>query len=127
MQTEHETLFEVLEPPPGGVERMRAKLAAPAKQRRGFGVAAPFAPLGFAVIGLGAVAVALLALLVMVRPIGPQPPGTSDNAILAAPQFDRLLGRATPPRPLEVQRDGRPVQTEQLPSTDSRVHIYRML
>ena len=109
-------LFKILEPPPGGVERMRARLAEPPQR------AARFALAAFSV----AAALALAAVLVY-RPIAPPSPGVADNAMLAAPELDRLLGRDTPPVPLTVKRDAEPVQLEELPSTDPQVRIYRML
>jgi hypothetical protein len=132
MQTKRETAFELLEPPPGGVERMRAKLAAPRRTK----LAAPRQPrvrLGLAasaMAALGAAAVMVMAVLVALKSVAPEVPempATGGNAILAAPQFDRLLGRITPPLPLEVERDGEPVRIEPLPSTDPRVRIYRVL
>lgn len=116
MQTEPESLFELLEPPPGGVERMRARLAEPARERRGLWLATS------SVVALGAL-VALLAVL------STEMRGRSagDNPILAAPELDRLLGRPTRAVPLTVERDGRTLQTEELPSSDPQVRIYRVL
>jgi hypothetical protein len=116
MQSDPESLFEQLEPPPGGVERMRARLAAPEPLQGGFGLAAA----GVAAL---AVLVALLTLLSYER-LGPD---MADNPILSSHELDRLLGREVRPVPLTVERDGQSVQTEQLPSTDPRVRIYRML
>jgi len=116
MQSEPESPFEMLEPPPGGVERMRARFAAPEPLHRRFGVAAA----GVAAL---AVLIALLALASNSRPSLE----AAHNAILASPELDRLLGREARPPPLTVERDGQPVQTEQLPSADPRVRIYRML
>lgn len=115
MQNDPESPFEMLEPPPGGVERMRARLAAPEPVQGGFGIAAA----GVAAL---VVLVALLALVASERHSR-----DADNAILAAPELDRLLGREAPPVPLTVERDGRPQQTEELPSSDPRVRIYRAL
>ena len=115
MQNDPESPFELLEPPPGGVERMRARFAAHEPVRSGFGVA-------WAGVAALAVLVALLAL------VGSERHGRdTDNAFLAAPELDRLLGRAVQPRPLTVERDGQPQQVEELPSSDPRVRIYRML
>jgi len=115
MQNDPESPFELLEPPPGGVERMRARFAAPEPSRGGFGVA---------VAGVAALAV-LVGLLALV---GSDRLGRdADNAILAAPELDRLLGRAAQPMPLTVERDGQRQQIEELPSSDPRVRIYRTL
>jgi hypothetical protein len=117
MQTEPESLFELLEPPPGGVERMRARFAEPSRGRQGVWLVAS----GVATV---AAAVALLAVLSTEM----RNRDVADNAMLAAPELDRLLGRqATRPTPLTVERDGQPLRTEELPSSDPRVRIYRVL
>lgn len=117
MQTERDPLFDLFEPPPGGVERMRARFAKPLQARVGPGLAA-----------FGVAAVAVLAALVVLLPMEPPPTSpTVDSAILAAPELDRLLGRASQSLPLTVERDGQPVQTEELPSSDPQVRIYRVL
>ena len=109
-------LFELLEPPPGGVERMRARFGEPPRSRASFRLAA---------VGVAA-ALALAAVLVYL-PIAPPSSGVADNAMVAAPELDRLLGRDTPPVPLTVKRGDHGVQIEELPSTDPQVRIYRML
>ena len=115
MQSDLDSPFEMLEPPPGGVERLRARLAAPEPVRGGLGVAAA---------GVAALAV-LVALLTLVS--NEQRLDERDNAILQARELDRLLGREPPRVPLTVERDGQPQQTEELPSSDPRVRIYRAL
>ena len=109
-------LFDLLEPPAGGVERMRARFAEPAQSRARFGLAA-----------LGVATVLALAAVLVYLPIAPPILGGADNAMVAAPELDRLLGRETPPVPLTVKRDDQPVQIEELPSTDPQVRIYRVL
>jgi hypothetical protein len=115
MQSDPESPFELLEPPVGGVERMRARLAAPEPVHTPFGIA------GAGVASL-AVLIALLALVSSERQ-----GRDADNAILAAPELDRLLGRVAQPVPVTVERDGQRQQIEQLPSSDPRVRIYRAL
>jgi len=118
MQSDPESPFELLDPPSGGVARMRARLAAPEPVRGGFRLA---------VAGVAALA-AFFALLAVIS--NERRGSDAGNAILAAPEFDRLLGREGtqhPPLPLTVERDGRAVPTEELPSSDPRVRIYRML
>jgi hypothetical protein len=116
MQSDPESPFRMLEPPPGGVERMRARFAAPERVYRGFGVA-------------GAGVAALAALVVLLAVVSSERPGrdAGDSSLLASPELDRLLGREARPPPLSVERDGQPVQMEQLPSADPQVRIYRML
>ncbi|HZF29771.1 MAG TPA: hypothetical protein VE907_11665 [Gammaproteobacteria bacterium] len=109
-------LFELLEPPAGGVERFFARLAQPEVRTAGVGLAA------FSVAAL----LALVAVLVY-RPTAPPSPGVADNSIVAAPELDRLLGREAAPVPLTVKRDDQPVQIEELPSSDPQVRIYRVL
>jgi len=115
MQTGPESPFELLEPPPGGVERMRARLAAPLPVRH---------RIGFAVTSVGVVAglVALVAIF-SIEMHGP----VADNPMLVAPELDRLLGREIRAVPLTIERDGQVLQTEELPSSDPRVRIYNVL
>ena len=117
MQIEPESLFELLEPPPGGVERMRARLAGASGVRRPVGLVAS------SVLAVAAI-VALLAVLsteVRNRDV-------PDNAMLASPELDRLLGREERrPVPLTVERNGQRLRTEELPSSDPLVRIYRVL
>jgi hypothetical protein len=116
MRTEPESPFDLLEPPPGGVERMRARFAEPPRARRGIVLAAS-----------GVAALAALVAVLVVLSSEKSSRTTADNAMLAAPELDRLLGRESRPVPLSVERDGQPVQTEQLPSSDPRIRIYRVL
>ena len=113
MQTEPESLFELLEPPPGGVERMRARFAEPPRARHG-------------VLFATSSVVALVALLAVLS-TEMRRPGATDDPLLAAPELDRLLGRPTRAVPLTIERDGQTLQTEELPSSDPQVRIYRVL
>lgn len=116
MQTERDALFELLEPPPGGVERMRARFEGPVHRRVGFGVPA-----------FGVAAVVVLAALMVRLSSAPEHTAVVDNTILAAPELDRLLGRESAPVPLSVERGDQRVQVEELPSSDPQVRIYRVL
>jgi len=115
MQSDPESPFALLEPPPGGVERMRARLATPEPFRSGFAISAA---------GVAALAV-LVALLTVVSKTHSVDPG--EKAMLASHELDRLLGREARPVPLTVEQDGQSVPTEELPSSDTRVRIYRVL
>ncbi len=108
-------VFDLLEPPPGGVERMRARFAESAQKRASVGLAA-----------LGVATVLALAAVLVYFPTAP-PSSPADNAMVAAPEFDRLLGRDAPPVPLTVKRDDQPVQIEELPSSDPQIRMYRAL
>jgi hypothetical protein len=114
MRSDHE--LELLEPPPGGAERFRQRLAASAS-------AAPrYGPM---TAGLAA-----LALLVALFYFGPlrertEPPATA-SSIIDAPEFDRLLGRESQPLPLLVERNDEPLTVAELRSTDPKVRIYEL-
>jgi hypothetical protein len=77
MQSDPESPFRMLEPPPGGVERMRARFAAPERVYRGFGVA-------------GAGVAALAALVVLLAVVSSERPGrdAGDSSLLASPGAD---------------------------------------
>jgi hypothetical protein len=116
MSTEPESPFVTLEPPPGGIERMRARLAEPARSQ--------------SAVWLSASSIAALAILcafLAVISTGLRGPGVAADAMLNAPQLDRLLGRESRFVPLTVEQDGKTIRTEELPSADPRVRIYRML
>ena len=115
MQTGPESPFEQLEPPPGGVERMRARFAEPSRARHGVGLAAS---------GVAALAALVAVLAVLSTEMRSR---TAADTMLAAPELDWLLGRKSQPIPLSVERDGQVVQTEELPSSDPRIRIYRVL
>ncbi|HET7130792.1 MAG TPA: hypothetical protein VFJ95_01035 [Gammaproteobacteria bacterium] len=116
MRTEHDMVFELLDPPPGGVERMRARFAEPEMRAAGFGLAA-----------FGVTALVVLAALLVYQPPESSSSGPIYNAIAASPELDRLLGRETAPVPLTVKRDDEPARIEELPSSDPQVRIYRVL
>lgn len=116
MSTEPESPFDLLEPPPGGIERMRARLAEPARSQPAFWLSAS---------SITALAVLFAFLAVISTEL--RGPGVAADAMLNAPQLDRLLGRELRFVPLTVEQDGKTIPTEELPSSDPRVRIYRIL
>jgi hypothetical protein len=154
MTAEHERdrqdkLFALLDPPRGGEARLRARLAAAGAKP----FARPTAvwPSAAAVSALAMLT--LVAVLVdyparrtpgLDAPTSPQsvpstPVSSNDvettaapnteqrgSNLLASPALDGLLGRAPAAPPPTVRIDDRPVETEELRSTDPRVRIYRL-
>jgi hypothetical protein len=117
MTNDHDELFAPLEPPKGGVERFRAKLAAETAGREPHSYRRPAA--------LAAVVLVLALSAVLYLHVGDRGAITGKPAY-AAPEFDRLLGRESKPLPLRVELNDRPVAVEQLESDDPRVKIYRL-
>ena len=82
---------------------------------------------GFWLAASGVASLVALVALLAVLSIETRGPGVVDDAMLTAPQFDRLLGREARSVPLTVEQEGKSVPTEEVPSADPRVRIYRML
>ena len=114
MKLEPSHIFRELEPPAGGVARMRAKLAAE-RQRR-----------SFEIWWLGPVAAALVVAIAFFAFSGQDPvlPTSAANDLMTAAEFDRLLGRDTEPTEFRVTQGTMPVAVNQLPSNNPRVRIY---
>ena len=108
-------IFELLEPPRGGVEKLRARLAEADAVPH---VARPLA--AFSLLALVALAVSLYWVS---KPREPE----ATASLLEAPEFDRLLGREAPFVPISVQVDQQPAVAEEIESTDPKVRIYRVL
>ncbi|HEU4618068.1 MAG TPA: hypothetical protein VFV10_08500, partial [Gammaproteobacteria bacterium] len=93
MKANREDLFRQIEPPPGGAERLSARLAA---------APSPRTSLALRLTAAGGVAAVALAAAVQLHerfhPPAPAPGDLSD--LSASPEFDRLLGRE--PRPYEL-------------------------
>jgi hypothetical protein len=118
MTKHHDEIFAPLEPPSGGVERFRAKLAAESASRRH--------SYGRPAAALVAVAVVLsLSSLIYLRFENRVEPAAS-GAIYDSPELDRLLGRESRAMPLRVEIDDKVVAVEQLASTDPQVRIYQL-
>jgi len=107
-------LFEILEPPPRGAERMRERLSSDAPNFSRWPRTA--------VAGLAALAV-LCALLFYV----PSQRGVrADLGLVEEPGFDRLLGREPAVSPLSVDVNEQTVRAEPVQSSDPHVRIYRL-
>ena len=107
-------VFELLDPPRGGVEKLRARFAAADVGPR---VSRPLA--AFSLLVLAALAVSLYFV--------PEPREPEAASMFDAPQFDRLLGRDAPVVPISVTVDRQPAAAEEMESTDPKVRIYRVL
>jgi hypothetical protein len=109
-------IFELLEPPRGGVEKLRARLAEPDAGPR---IARPLAV--FSVVAIFAIAASLHFLP------EPREPAVAAASMLEAPEFDRLLGRELRVLPISIQRNEQPIAAEEVESTDPKVRIYELL
>jgi hypothetical protein len=133
MSNRHDTLFELLDPPPGGAQRLRALLlAAPhaAEQPPRWTGAASLATLT-ALLGAIYFGIALPPMPLVTAGSGAatriEPASDIAEGLLASPALDGLLGRIPLEAALSVRIDDRTVETEELPSSDPKVRIYRML
>jgi hypothetical protein len=116
MNTDHGSLFELLEPPSGGVEKLRARLAE-----------AHLGPVGASPLwAFSVLAVVALVALLYYLPDAPEPSPLAGPSILEAPEFDRLLGRELLAVPISVQLNQQPVAAEEIESTDPKVRIYEL-
>jgi hypothetical protein len=90
-------LFEVLEPPPGGLAKLRARIASDTRQRRSFEL------LGYAA------AAALLLFLTGVTIVGPR----GSRSGYAMPQFDQAR--------LRLGMDSSPAEALTIPASERAV------
>src|SRR5262245_31182207 len=104
-------LFAQLEPPSGGVERFRQRLAEPER--------APAAGRWLGAVSVLAIAALVAALLYL--PDARERTVVAGSSLIDAPEFDRLLGREPRDVPLSVQLNEQPIEAEQLQSTDPKV------
>ena len=116
MKLDPSQVFRVLEPPAGGVARMRAKLAAERHRRP------------FEIWWLGPVAAALVVAIAFFAFSGrnPMPPTGAANDLISSVEFDRLLGRETEPNEFRVTQGEMAVAVNQLPSSNPRVRLYEV-
>ena len=111
-------LFKQFDPPPGGAERLRARLdeAAGESESPGWLPAAAVAVIVMVVVG------ALVALNDRARDHGA--PG--ESLVAAAPEFDRLLGRPVMPVEPAVTLNDETVTLAAVPSENAKVRIYQI-
>lgn len=116
MKADRDSIFRAVDPPAGGTARMRARFAR-AQRRR-------LPPAGW----LGPVVIVTVAALAFNGLWNASRSGSSDrvDSLLAAPEFDRLLGRESAPYELRVTRDSMPVSVNEIESSDPTVRLYRL-
>ena len=124
MKTDRHGLFTELDPPPGGPERFAKRLDEPRR--------APPGVRRWVVASAGAAAAAMvLAAIVLTREPGDSTsPAAPDTARIAnlyeAPQFDRLLGRPTPPTALTVTHNDTPANVTEIETANEKVRLYQI-
>ena len=123
MRIDRRELFRQLEPPPGGVERMRARAM----------------PSGMHVSRFQwrAVACAMVALVAIILVVGRGPRGVSTDGVISAgntsagiavaPQFDRLLGRTPAPVDLTVTQNDQAVALTRVEGSNPKVRMYALV
>jgi hypothetical protein len=116
MKVEPNTLFEMIDPPAGGENAMRARLRETHTPRtRRFLLPAA------ALAGLAAAAI----WFVQTRNEAP-PITVAEAELYDAAEFDRLLGRMPAPVDLHVSVNGRDANVVLLGRPDSKVRIYQI-
>jgi hypothetical protein len=120
-----DALFKELEPPPGGAERFAQRLDELAAERP-----SPRAR-RLALAAAGAAAALVTAILLLRAPgdTPPQPvvadaPPAVD--VYGAREFDRLLGRASPPAELMVVVNAQPASVTEIATSNEKVRIYQI-
>ncbi|HEY7671053.1 MAG TPA: hypothetical protein VIC71_02465 [Gammaproteobacteria bacterium] len=116
MSEDRDGLFRQLEPPPGGVERFRARLDAAAERDRG--------PPWRLAVAVAAGLVVVVATLVVLNDVGRS--GSAENRVAAAPEFDRLLGRPLNHVEPAVTLNDQPVILAAVQSDNPKVRIYQI-
>lgn len=117
-------LFKQLEPPPGGAERFARRLDEMAAKRQRPGARA---------LGLAATvaAVAVLTSVIWLRS-GDKAPQVAVDAssppveVYGAPEFDRLLGRASPPAELTVIVNAQTAAVTELATANQKIRVYQI-
>jgi hypothetical protein len=125
MSPDHSELFRALEPPAGGRERFRQRLARHAAHTNAYSRRWVFA--GSTITAIAVSAVLLFGILEpAVTPDAPDPPDALVASVIQAPEFDRLLGRSSAPTDLRVAIDDKPVPVSELASTNAKIRIYEI-
>lgn len=109
--------FRLLDPPPGGAERLSRRFDERAPRRPG-------------ALPVLAVTATLLAVAVLVAWLAPgrnaeDPPVESTTEVLDAPQFDRLLGRPFQAQ-LSVTLNERAASVQRIETPNDNIRIYRV-
>jgi hypothetical protein len=120
-----DALFRELEPPPGGAERFAARLDAIVAE------GPPRRPRALALAAAAAVATAAVVATVLLQgpdtapepSIAAAPPAVE---VYGAPEFDRLLGRASRPAELTVIVNTETARVTELATTHANVRIYQI-
>lgn len=120
MKADGKDLFQTLDPPAGGAERLRARLQA----ERPRPMMSPVR-LGLAAIAASAL---LTAILITQRPevgneIARDDIGLADD-IFESPAFDRLLGREFQPVAMRVTLNDEPMQATAVASENPNIRMY---
>jgi hypothetical protein len=121
MTVDKAELFRLLDPPPGGLERMRRRLEEPR--------VAPWEPLRrwqtAAALGIAfALALAVTAPLLVGDHGAPEP--ERDANLYAAREFDRLLGRRLEAVELRVAIDDKSAVISEVESSRRKIRIYEL-
>jgi hypothetical protein len=124
VKPDHDGLFRELEPPPGGAERFRQRLAEPDDWSR--------APIGrLLAAGGGIAAVVIVALLALWQTELPEDvvegelePQTTE--VFQSKDFDRLLGRPMEPLETSVVINDVPVDLTEVLGARPGVRIYEI-
>lgn len=116
MRIESKQLFEQLEPPAGGLERLRQKLTDRDLDRSGYRWQPAMAA------AMVVVALAFSTDWLLQR----QPPRPVTSELLNATALDRLLGRPPVTVELLVLRGEKALSMVEVPGTGENVRIYRL-
>ncbi len=119
-----DALFNELAPPPGGAERFAQRLDEIAATRPSFRARVLATAAAVAAVAL------VTAVLVLRQPddAPPQPVAAAPPPVevYGAPEFDRLLGRSSPPAELVVMVNMEAANVTEVETTNQKVRIYQI-